>query len=267
MIKLGTVPFINAKPILYALEKGLIEHQFRISYHNPAILSGMLSRKEIDIGLIPVAEFLREGQYKVFPDISITSFGRVDSVAMLVKRDIGDITSVAVDSWSRSSTALLRIVLEIFYGLKPEYVKRSYGPGFFNDVDAAMVFGDAGLKIIYDNPRDYRIYDLGEVWTEMTRLPFVYALFALNEDIDLGESANALLLSKSKGSEYLDEISATEAKKIGVSKEFCDNYLKHRIKYDLTEKDIQGLIKYSEYLSELGYCKKINGLNFYSITN
>ncbi len=267
MIKLGSVPFINAKPILYALEKGLIDHQFRISYYNPALLSAMLSRKEIDIGLIPVAEFLRADSYKVFPGISISSFGRVDSVAMLVKGDIGDVSSVAVDNWSRSSTALLRIVLEIFHGLNPEYVVRSYGPGFFDDVDAAMVFGDVGLKILYDQPGGYNIYDLGEIWTDMTRLPFVYAVFALNDGIDLGESARALILSKTKGLESLDEISAVEAKKIGISEEFCGNYLKHRIKYDLTEKDIEGMIQYSEYLSQLGYCKKISGLNFYSITD
>lgn len=265
MTKLGTVPHINAKPIIYPLENGLVEHQFDISYCNPALLSGKLYNREVDMGLIPVAEFLRVGNYRVFPDISISSYGSVDSVALLVKGKLKDISAVAVDSCSRSSTALLRIMLEIFYGLAPEYVRRDYGPGFYDEVDASMVFGDVGLRVMYDRPEGYTIYDLGKVWTDHTGLPFVYAVFALHEGVDLGENSKALLDSKSRGMEYIDRISHEEAEKLGISEKFCRNYLAKRIRYDLTDQDIAGLIKYSEYLSELGYCRSISNLSFYSV--
>jgi hypothetical protein len=158
LTKLGTVPHINAKPIIYPLENELVKHRFDISYYNPALLSGKLYNGEVDIGLIPVAEFLRVGNYRVFPDISISSYGSVDSVALLVKGRLKDISAVAVDSCSRSSTALLRIVLEIFCGIAPEYVRRDYGPGFYDEVDASMVFGDIGLKVLYDRPEGYTIW-------------------------------------------------------------------------------------------------------------
>ena len=77
MIKLGSVPFVNAKPLVYPLEKGLVKHNFDITYEVPSILSQKLSNKDIDIGLIPVAELIRNNQYKVVRDISISSNGNV----------------------------------------------------------------------------------------------------------------------------------------------------------------------------------------------
>lgn len=265
MTRLGTVPHINAKPLIYALENGLVEHSFDISYYNPALLSEKMSQVELDIALIPAAEFLRAGNYKVFPYISISSFGPVDSVGLLVKGDIRNISSVSVDHCSRSSTALLRIVLEIFFGIKPEYIKREFGPGYYDDVDAAMVFGDNGLRVLYERPEGYSIYDLGKVWTEKTNLPFVYAVFGIHKDVDLGSNAVSLLESKSKVFDNIDRICRSESGKIGVSYEFCMNYLMNRIRYDLTEPDIEGLVRYSGYLSELGYCNSIKSLDFYKI--
>ena len=115
MIRLGSVSFINAKPLTFALEKGLIDHGFEVILTPPSVLSEMLLRKKIDLGLIPVAELLKRKNYKVVPGISISSYGKVDSVILLAKGDLTDIRTVAVDRRSQSSTALLRIILEIFF--------------------------------------------------------------------------------------------------------------------------------------------------------
>ena len=77
MFRLGDVPFVNSKPLFYALEKELIPHRFLIETHPPYILSRLLYEKTIDLGLIPVVELLKTGGYKVIPDISISSFGKV----------------------------------------------------------------------------------------------------------------------------------------------------------------------------------------------
>lgn len=264
MIKLGSVPFINAKPLVYPLASGLVDHDFEISYFNPSLLSDKLKQHEVDIGLIPVAEMLRMNSYKVIPDISISSNGKVDSVALVMKKEKSLIKTVAVDNRSQSSTALLRVILEIFYGLSPQYIKREYNDSFFEGVDAGMVIGDSGLRLFYENPADPMILDLGEIWTAETGLPFVYAVFALNRDVDLGRNMSSLLNSKRAGMDIIDEICESLSGNLGVGKEFCINYLKNRINYDLDKSCIEGLIRYSEYLSELGYCNKIDNLNFYT---
>ena len=93
MLKLGDVPFINSKPLFYALQEGLLEHRFAIESHPPSVLSELLYGKKIDLGLIPVFELIKRGGYKVVPDISISSFGKVDSVILISKKSPPDMYS------------------------------------------------------------------------------------------------------------------------------------------------------------------------------
>lgn len=224
----------------------------------------MLFRKEIDLGLIPVAELLKRKNYSVVPDISISSYGKVDSVILLTKGDLKNIKTVAVDRRSQSSTALLRIILEIFNGVSPAYIPRDTGKDFLKDADAGMLIGDTGLEKAGAPPDGYRVFDLGEIWSEETGLPFVYAVFAVNEGVALWENLEALQRSKNYGLGIVGKIARLESVAAGIDEETCYKYLTERITYDLGEKEIEGMIKYSEYLSRLGESEKISGIRMYS---
>ena len=118
LIKLGSVSFLNAQPLTYAIENNLIDHEFDLIQTPPSELSQKLNNRDIDVGLIPVAELLKRKNYNVVSGISISSIGKVDSVILVAKQGIKDLASIAVDKRSQSSTALLRIVLEIFFGIR-----------------------------------------------------------------------------------------------------------------------------------------------------
>ena len=264
MIRLGSVSFLNAKPLTFAIEKGLVEHDFELILTPPAELSTMLHRKEIDVGLIPVAEFIKRNTYRAVPNISISSKGRVDSVIVLTKGELTDIKTVAVDRRSQSSTALLRIVLEIFHDVSPSYISREPNGNFLKGVDAGMLIGDTGLEKAYDPPEGYNVFDLGEIWTNETGLPFVYAVFAMNEGVALGDNLEALAKSKTCGLGMIGEIAKHESRRLGLDEKICNVYLSERIKYDLGEKETEGIIRYSELLSELGQSERISGVNIYT---
>ena len=265
LIKLGSVSFLNAKPLTYAIENNLVDHEFDLIQTPPSELSHRLYNKDIDLGLIPVAELLKRNNYCVVPGISISSIGKVDSVIVLSKADIKDMKKIAVDNRSQSSTALLKIVLEIFYGLEPEYISRNVDKDdYLDNVDGAMLIGDSGLKKCYDSDNSYNLYDLGEIWTAETGLPFVYAVFAVNQGVILGKNLDALIESKNYGLGIVDKIVDIECDLVGIDKEVCHTYLTDRIKYDLGEQEIKGIIKYSELLSELNEAEKISDITIYS---
>ena len=263
MFILGDVPFINSKPLFYALEMGLIQHRFQIEKHPPYILSKLLSEKKIDLGLIPVVELLKTGGYKVIPDISISSFGKVDSVLLISKKEIGDIKKVALDMRSQSSSNLLRVIFNSFYGMQPEYIVKDHNQSFFEGVDAGMIIGDAGLQYLFSNDDEYIIYDLGEIWTEKTGLPFVYAVIAVNREVDLEEDSELLLESKKIGKQKIDEISKNEHDKIGIGFELCKNYISNRIRYDLGSPEEEGIRKFAGFLKDIGITAKFDKLEFY----
>ncbi len=265
LIKLGSVSFLNAKPLTYALENNLVSHEFDLIQTPPSELSLKLFNKEIDVGLIPVAELLKRKDYRVVPEISISSVGKVDSVIVLSKSDLRELKTIAVDKRSQSSTALLKIVLELFYKLSPSYLSRDIDKeDYLDDVDGAMLIGDSGLKKCYDADNPYKLYDLGDIWTAETGLPFVYAVFAVNKGVILGKNLDALIESKNYGLGIVDEIAEIESQNIGIEKDVCLKYLTDRIKYDLGTEEIKGIIKYSELLSELNEAEKISDLNIYS---
>jgi len=264
LIKLGLVPFLNVRPLVFPLEEGLLEHDFEILYTPPSELSQLLLEQKVDLGLIPVAELIRGNNYTVVPNISISSFGKVESVVLVSKSRISDIKTIAVDARSRSSTALLRIILEVFNGIFPTYVKREPDDKFLNGVDGGMLIGNTGLKINNYPPRGYKVFDLGEIWTDKTGLPFVYAVYAVNKGVHLGKNLQALERAKSAGLELVKNIARIESEKVGLSEEICLRYLTERIRYDLGEREIKGIIAYAEFLSKLEEIKEVRELEIYS---
>ena len=254
------------RPLIYPLEKRNVEHSFNIMYFDPSLLSENLSEGVLDVAPIPSVEFLRTDDYSILPGISISSFGKVDSVILKSRKKITEIQSVSVDSRSKSSTALLRIVLELFFGLKPEYVKREPRNGFLAGVDAGMLIGNAGLQArhLSANKSPFT-YDLGEIWTNETALPFVYAVMAIKKgDNATGEGCRCLFSIREEGKKLISEIVDAESEKLGLSREQCITYLEERIKYDLDDSKIDGLIKYRDLLFELGEIERKNGIDFYA---
>ncbi len=264
LIKLGSVPFLNVRPLIFPLEEKLVQHNFEVLYTPPSNLSTMLFEKKVDLGLIPVAEFLKRGIYSVVPNISISSYGKVDSVILLARSEINGIKSVAVDASSQSSAALLRITLEIFNKLSPTYVKRDANDGFLYGVDGGMLIGDIGLKMRYFPPNGYKVFDLGEIWTTETRLPFVYAVYAVNNGVHLGKNLQVLEMAKSIGLNNVKKIAKIESEKLGLSEEICLRYITERIKYDLGDREMKGIMTYGKLLAELDEIEKVPDLQYYS---
>jgi chorismate dehydratase len=265
VIKLGAVPFLNVRPLVYPLEEGLVKNDFDIVYENPSRLSTLLLEKKVHLGLIPVAELLKRDIYRIVPNLSISSRGEVASVVLLSKKSVAEIKTVAVDLRSQSSSSLLRIILEIFNNVNPNYVQRIPDGSFLDGVDAGMYIGNDGLRIRYSPPGGYTVIDLGEVWTKETGLPFVYAVYAVREGVNLGKNLEALEMAKSIGLKNIDKIAKACAVKVNLSEEICYRYLTERIYYDLGDKEIEGINSFRGLLSEIVGNIKNSDLKFYQV--
>lgn len=265
MIKLGAVPFLNVRPLVYALEEGLVKNDFEIVYENPSSLSTLLLEKKVDLGLIPVAELLKRYTYRIVPNLSISSRGEVASVVLLSKKSIREIKTVALDSRSQSSSSLLRIILEIFNNVNPEYVQRSPDGSFLDGVDAGMYIGNDGLRIRHSPPSGYKVVDLGQVWTKETGLPFVYAVYAVREEVDLGKNLEALEIAKSIGLKHINKIAKTYSETVNLSEDICYKYLTEKIHYDLGDEEIAGIETFRNLLSKIVGDIKHSDLKFYGL--
>jgi chorismate dehydratase len=166
-LRVGSVPYLNAKPLTYALGPSIVSLE-------PSLLATELRSGALDIALVPLLEVLEapEGTYRVANDIAIGSERAVYSVYLNHAVPLARIQTVALDPASRTSAELARIVLEKFHHLKVRYV----APG--ESADAQLLIGDPAIAYRQAHP-EQKYLDLATAWREFTQLPFVFAVWAI----------------------------------------------------------------------------------------
>jgi chorismate dehydratase len=230
-MKAGAVPFLNAKPLIYGIED--------IRLEEPVKLRQLLEEEVIDVALLSSIEYLRKPSlYKFIQGICISSENSIDSVRLYYSRV--PVRKVALDPASLSANCLAQVIIEKKYGIKPELTFHS--GDFPKNVDGAVVIGDASFDF-----SKLPFLDLSSEWYALTGKPFVYALWIHSRDVDVGP----LLRAKEIGLANLESIAEYEAKRLGMTKEFCLGYLRN-INYELGSKELQGLEAFGEFSRELG---------------
>ena len=122
MIRIGAVGFLNARPLYEGLAA---DPRVALRSDVPSECARLLHAGEIDLGLVPAIELLRGPvAYDIVPGLAIGCDGPVNSVALFTRGPVSQVRRVALDTSSRSSVGLLRMLaqyltLTIDEGLAP----------------------------------------------------------------------------------------------------------------------------------------------------
>ena len=272
-LRVGAVSFLNTKPLVYPLLNEEIQADITLSVDVPSRVAALLSNGELDVGLIPIVEYFRANpshtSYCILPNISIASHGSVKSIQLFSRVPIPEIRRVGLDTNSRTSIALLKILLAEEYGISPVFttcrptvtpktaLQDRHDPPF----DAILLIGDPALR--HQGSTEYS-FDLGEVWYKYMGLPFVYACWVARKETCLGDLPQVLLQSKALGIAQIPEIARIESRKLGFPENLCIDYLQHHIKYDLGEPEIAGLELFYKYAVKNDLAPPCRDLSFLS---
>jgi chorismate dehydratase len=254
-LRLGVVGYLNAVPTVHGLGK---DARFEIVRDVPSRIAARLHAGEIDLGLIPSIEYA-EGDYAIVPGIAIASRGPVRSVSLLHRGRLEDVRRVAVDTSSRTSAALVRVLLRERLGRDPEYVGMAPDISAMLDAaDAALVIGDPALY--YDGPAARM--DLGEEWTTRTGRPFVYAFWAGRPGVIGKGDVAALRAATAAGRAAVRDIASTyngHPDRAALN----EAYLRRHIVYDLGEAELAGLREFYARAHALGLIARVPELRFH----
>jgi chorismate dehydratase len=239
--RVGSVRYLNAAPLVRGIEDEII-------LATPAQLADLLRRDELDAGLVSITEVLFHDRYDVLDGIAIASLGEVKSVLLAHRRPLEEITEVFCDIASLTSVNLLRILLAE-RGLKPEFKPL---PDYASapQRDAVLLIGDPALDFLFAS-HGHEIMDLGTAWYELTRLPFVYAVWALRRGVENQSLRRQLREARDFGLDTLDTLIRNRAE---YDYEFRKDYLGWHIHYHLGADEKRGLARFIELLRkhELG---------------
>ncbi len=247
-VRLGAVGYLNARPLVYGLDGS---PRFHLRYDVPSECARLLCAREIDLGLIPSIEYLRDPSYRVVPDLAITSTGAVASVALYTRRPIADVESIAMDTSSRTSVALVRVLCARWFRIAPAI--ESHQPdldAMLERADAALIIGDIAL-LADGRPDDVQKIDLGEAWTAMTGLPFVWAAWVGRAGAVEYADVDALRAARDEGVSQPDAIAEEYFRDVPGLRAVGARYLRDNIKYYLGSRERAGLELFYRYAAEI----------------
>lgn len=269
--RVAGLSFLNTWPLVDPL-LDLAAGEVELSLDLPSRLPPLLESGDADVALIPAIEYLRGVGAAIVPGIAIGSRGPVDSVKLFHDVPAEKIESVAVDRGSRTSVALMRVLLSRLHGVDAELIP--FEPGSDDPLGgrrAALVIGDRCFEIekaLRGSGRDdVRDLDLATAWREMTGLPFVFAVWVVSRSFlataspARRDSLTALLRESArrgmaKSADLAERAFAAghlgpkgEASVAAITDYFCKS-----LDYSLGSEQLAGLGRFRDLAFELDIC-------------
>jgi chorismate dehydratase len=264
-LRVGAVGYLNSRPLVFGLDRS---PRFSLRYDVPSECARLLHVGDIDLGLVPSIEYLQGNQYRIVPDLAIASRGAVASVAIFTARPMQDVRSIVMDTSSRTSVALTRVLCTHLFKIRPTIETHIPDlPAMLGRGDAALIIGDNALLADASSVNGHRVpiekIDLGQAWTDMTGLPFVWAFWAGRADALASEDVRLLQGARDQGVNQPDAIAREYFRDSPVHQAIGTRYLRENIKYHLGPDERAALEMFYRYAAEAGLAPAGGSLRFY----
>jgi chorismate dehydratase len=287
-LRISVVEYLNTAPLVWGFLEGPLAGKYDLSFTVPSQCAEALRRGEADVAIIPAIEYQRIENLVVLPGMAVAAKGEVRSILVVAKKPIELAKKIALDSSSRSSAALVRLLARDLWKIQPEFVEAAPDPSeMLKLADAALVIGDPALRVVLKmdalsgkvpsneqccqgDPDDMPVpgfetifvYDVAYQWEEMTGKPCVLAVWAGRRDIATPEVIADFQASKRFGMERLREIAEAAAVKLDLPPRALERYLTENINFDLDDENLAGLRLYFERAAAAGLIPRNRPLEF-----
>jgi chorismate dehydratase len=256
-MRIGAVSYLNTKPLVYGLAE--LAPRAELVFDLPSRLADQLAAGELDVALIPSIEYFQNDAYTIVSDACIGCRGPVMSVKLLSRVPMENIQTLALDEGSRTSVALVRILLQERFGLSPRLLPFPLGVSTDQlGADAVLMIGDRAMH----PPAGFvEEWDLGDQWCRWAELPFVFAMWVARKSesrdrarwcSQLAEIEQALTRARDSGVAHLPEIAQREAAAVGLTEAQCLSYLKDNLYFFLGPRERRGLDLFHQHSIRLG---------------
>ena len=239
-ISLAAVEYVNTLPFLYGIKTHIPANLLDIILSDPATCSQLFKQQKADIALVPVGALKHMGEFEIVTDYCIGSDGPVDTVALLSQVELQDIKSISLDSHSRTSASLIKILCKEYWRIYPTFISQE-AKG--NSSSSQLLIGDK----VKDLEHEFAFkYDLGEAWKNHTQLPMVFATWIARKSVS-SELIKDINLAFQHAITNLYELPL-----IGFSDEKnVRNYLTESIHYQFGDREREGMALFNQKCKEL----------------
>jgi chorismate dehydratase len=287
-LRISIVEYLNTAPLVWGFTNGPLAGKYDLSFTVPSQCAEALRRGDADVAIIPSIEYQRMEGVVALPDMAIAAKREVRSLLVVSKRPVDMAKRIALDTSSRATAALVRILAREHWGIRPEFVDAAPDAAeMLKNADAALVIGDPALRIslkmealagktpgggdcCQGDPDDMPVpgfetlfvYDMTYQWREMTGKPAVLAIWVGRPDVFTPEIAADFQASKKYGLARISEIAEAASIKLDLPPRALERYLTENINFDLDEDNLAGLKLYFEKAAAAGLIPRARPLEF-----
>ncbi len=287
-LRISIVEYLNTAPLVWGFTDGPLKGKYELEFTVPSQCAESLRRGTADVAIIPAVEYQRMDHVVVLPGMSVAAKGPVRSILVIAKKPIEMAKRIALDTSSRSSQALVRILCKERWNITPDFVPAAPEPSaMLDEADAALLIGDPALRVVVKmdemaarmasdgtccggDPNDLPVpghetlfvYDVAHEWREMTGLPCVLALWVARRGAATPEVLSDFIASKEYGMARLLAIAEGAEAKLKMPAEELESYLRNNIDFSLDEENLSGLELYFQKCTELGLIPRAKAVEF-----
>jgi chorismate dehydratase len=251
-MRIAGIRYINALPLIFGLQQ---RHDHHLILDTPSACFRKLIANEVDVALIPVLGTQMHPDVRAISDLGIAAENQTESVFVYSRKPLNKIQTVAADPASLTSVNLLKIILRVQYQNQPNFITSSDTEiqDRLKSCDAALVIGDAAIT---SNIPGFTRWDLASEWHAMTKLPFIFAVWASLRRLTSSEKEifqQSFLEAKASPELVLNQA----CEMLPVDRKFVERYYNLDLHYQLTPNDYQGLSRYLALAADLKFIDNI----------
>jgi chorismate dehydratase len=291
-LRISIVEFLNTAPLVWGFTDGPLQGRYDLSFTVPSLCAEALRAGKVDVAIIPAVEYQRMDGMVVLPEMAVAAKGEVRSILVLAKKPIEQAKRIALDTNSRSSVALTRLLSKGFWRIDPEFIDSPPDPAaMLAQADAALVIGDPALRIRLkvdalsttvpdakgcgcDEAVSHRedqivpgvdtlfVYDVAEQWRLMTGKPCVLAIWVGRRELITPEVVADFLASKEYGLARIGEIAESASLKLELPPRDLEIYLRDHIDFSLDAANLEGLELYFRECAAAGLIPRARPIEF-----
>jgi len=252
---IGCQPRYYARVLVYTL--GVEGPRHRVIFANGAELSARLAAGELDVALIPSIDYFRRPGLVLLPDMSVTARMAAGCGLLVARTGLGNQQRVGVDPQEPALAAVAAIFLKENFGVSPEWVAAGPEEAAADEtLDGWVAAAELGVPV---PPGAVQVFDLGELWWKLARLPFVYGVWAARAGAQLEGLDKDLVVAKRDGLRRAIEVAEVEAVRLGLDPELVMASIMRTFQYDLSRVELGGLQTFYRYAVRAGLV--VDGVN------
>ncbi|HKD51333.1 MAG TPA: menaquinone biosynthesis protein [Candidatus Acidoferrum sp.] len=280
--RISIVQYLNTAPLVWGFTNGPLRGKYELSFTVPSQCAEDLRAGRADVAIIPAIEYQRIPGLAILPDMAIASKNQVRSLLLVAKKPMEQVETFALDSSSRSTQALTRILCAERWRVAPRFAEVLPDlPEMLRNADAALLIGDPALRISLGIEKDswagapgqtvcqagtlgiagarlLYIYDVVAEWRALTGLPAVLAVWAVRRELATPELTADFLASRDFGLAHLGEISYEASQDLELPQDALESYLRQNIDFSLDAENHRGLELYFEHAAKLRLIPQAN---------